>query len=443
MEAAMSETIKFIHSADIHLGKELSSEKSKDNLMQKVFNNATNKAFKNLVDLAVNKQVDFIIIAGDLYDREARSIKSSRFFLEQCQYLEEKGIEVYLISGNHDPAGVENEVFELPQNVHYFASEKVEIKEYCKNGKLTARLLGQSYRHKFESRTMYNFYTAPDQSVFNIGLLHTGLNKNNNHYVPVNKSDLLSKEDIHYWALGHLHQYQQLNNQPPVYFPGTIQAHNINEQGNKGVIIVEVDQNLKTAEKFIPLAPVIFRELEINLENEQELENISQLQLLLEKKIDKLLTEIRTENTQRNYEIEAVIIRLIIKGRTKLHKFVGANREELEETLQNEFKNKYLKSNPYLQIDSIYLRTAKSLAELNKIIDDNPLYQNLENLIDEFLAKEDLEQELLNEWGQIWSGNPEIEDRANYKFYADQKLQQEILEEAKNIIISELLEDGD
>ena len=209
------------------------------------------------------------------------------------------------------------------------------------------------------------------------------------------------------------------------------------------MIIVEVDQNLKTAEKFIPLAPVIFRELEINLENEQELENISQLQLLLEKKIDKLLTEIRTENTQRNYEIEAVIIRLIIKGRTKLHKFVGANREELEETLQNEFKNKYLKSNPYLQIDSIYLRTARTLANLEKIKEKNILYQNLEKLLAEIFENQDLKEELLAEWGEIWQGEENQEARSNYKFYAAEKEEQEILEEAKKIIISELLEAGD
>ncbi|MFP4370866.1 MAG: exonuclease SbcCD subunit D [Halanaerobium sp.] len=439
----MSEAIKFIHSADIHLGKELSFENSKDDQLQQILKNATNIAFKNLVKLAVNEKVDFIIVAGDLYDREARSIKSSRFFLEQCRYLNEKGIEVYLISGNHDPAGVENEVFELPQNVHYFSSEKVEVKKHYKNRNLAARILGQSYRHKFESRTMYNFYTVPDRSVFNLALLHTGLNKNNKHYVPVNKSDLLSKEDIHYWALGHLHQYQQLNNQPAVCFAGTIQGHNINEEGDKGAVLVEVDANLNTAKKFIPLAPVIFKQLEINLENEEELENISQLQLLLEKRINQLLAEIKKDNSNRNYKIKAVITRLIIKGRTKLHKYVRANREELEETLLNEFRTQYLKGNPYFQLHSIYLRTAKSLTDLDKIIDNNPLYQNLDNLIDDFLSDEDLKEELLAEWGDIWSGNPEAEDRANYKFYADQDLQQEILEEAKKIIISELLEDGD
>jgi hypothetical protein len=47
------------------------------------------------------------------------------------------------------------------------------------------------------------------------------------------------------------------------------------------------------------------------------------------------------------------------------------------------------------------------------------------------------------EWGQIWQGDPNAEDRANHKFFADRKLKKEILSEAEKIIISELLEDGD
>src|SRR6056297_2373983 len=108
----MSKSIKFIHTADVHLGKKLSSNSSKNSQLKDIFIDATEQAFKNLVELAVEEEIDFILIAGDLYDREARSIKSSRFFLKQCQYLNENEIKIYIISGNHDPAGIENEVFE-------------------------------------------------------------------------------------------------------------------------------------------------------------------------------------------------------------------------------------------------------------------------------------------------------------------------------------------
>lgn len=438
----MAKEIKFIHTADIHLAKELSYNSLADDNLKNIFSDAGKKAFENLVELAVDEDVDFIVIAGDLYDREARSIKASRFFLKQSQYLNQKGIDLFLISGNHDPAGVEKEVFELPANVYYFSSKEVELFEYQKEGRLAARIMGQSYRQKFESRTMYNFYTAPDQAVFNIGLLHTALTKDNSRYVPVNKGELLTKKEINYWALGHLHQYQKLNDRPAVYFPGTLQAHNISEQGSKGAILVEVDSNLNSKEKFISLAPVIFKELELDLEKE-DLKNISQLQQLADKKINNIREKIRIENDNRKYKVEAVIVRLLIKGRTELHQYAADNREELEATLLEEFRSRHTKESPFIWLHSLFFRTAKTLKNLEQLKNNNPLYQNIEQLINEILTDEKLSQELLAEWGQIWQGDQNAEDRDNHKFYADKKLKKEILAEAEKIIISELLEDGD
>jgi len=438
----MPKPIKFIHTADIHLAKELSYNNISAAESIDIFSAAGQKAFENLVDLAVNEEVDFILIAGDLYDREARSIKASSFFLKKAQLLAEENIEIFIISGNHDPAGAEKEVFELPENVHYFSSEEVEIFEYQKDGQTAARILGQSYRQKFESRTMYNYYTAPDQSVFNIALLHTALKKDSKHYVPVNKSDLLTKKEIDYWALGHLHQYQKLNKEPAIYFPGTLQAHNISEQGKKGAVIAEVDSNLNFKAEFISLAPVIFKEIKLDLDD-QNLKNISELQSLISEKILKIREEISRGNEKQQYEIEAVILRLIIRGRSELHDYIKDGREELEETLLKELRSRYLKEVPSLWLHSIYFRTAKSLPDLESLKSNNPLYQNIKSLINELLTEEELNQELLAEWGQIWQGEQESEDRENHKFYADQKLQQEILAEAEKIIISELIEDGD
>ena len=438
----MSIPIKFIHTADIHLAKELSYNAISAADSNNIFLEAGRKAFKNLVQLAVKEKVDFILIAGDLYDREARSIKASRFFLKQTQYLKENNIDIFIISGNHDPAGVENEVFELPDNVHYFSSEEVEVFEYQKEGKTAARILGQSYRQKFESRTMYNYYTVPDQSVFNIALLHTALSRDNNRYVPAAKSDLLTKRGINYWALGHLHQYQKLNDNPAIYFPGTLQAHNISEQGEKGAVLVEVDSSLKSQEKVISLAAVIFKELALDLDKEN-LKNISELQNLAAEKLAQIKAEMTEHNKKQEFQIDALIVRLIIKGRTELHQYVKNSREELEETLLEEFRADSKKQKPFIWLHSIYFRTAEPLQNLESLKANNPLYQNIKSLITDILTEEKLNQELLAEWGEIWQGDQAPEDRSNHKFFADQKVQEEILADAEKIIISELIEDGE
>lgn len=440
----MAEKIKFIHTADIHLGQSLSYDQPKNNKLKKILQQASKKSVQNLVDLAVREEVDFILIAGDLYDQESRSIKASRFFLKQAKYLAEKNIKIYIISGNHDPAGIEKEVFSLPDNVFYFSSTEVETKNYYKDSKLTARILGQSYQQKFEDRKMYDDYTAPDQSVFNIALLHTALNKNNKRYVPANKTDLLTKKNINYWALGHLHQYQKVKKEnPAIFFSGTLQAHNIREEGEKGAILVEVDQNLNIKQNFISLAPVIFQKLEIELTKENEIENLSDLQILLAEKTAALNKKLKIKNKNNKYQIRAVILRILIKGRSKINNYFENNREEIAVALKDYLKNNFLEKEPYLYPDSLYLKTAPALDLIKTELENNPIYQHLINLINRVQTDPSLESELLAEWGEIWSGSSDSENRSDFKFYPDKKTIREILREAKNNIISELLAEGD
>lgn len=435
---------KFIHSADLHLGKKPAYSGRAEKEAALVLDQAEKNSFRRLVELAQAEKVDFIIIAGDLYDLEARSIRASRFFRKQCQKLNKAGIKIYLISGNHDPAGKEKEPFELAENVKLFSSEKVETVEFFKEGELSAQISGQSYRQRFEDRSMYNFYTPSDKGVFNIGILHSQLNKDNRKYVPVSKSELLSKEEIDYWALGHIHQYREINSQPALYFPGTIQGRDLGEEGPKGVILVEVDQNLNYQQQFIALAELEYQNLYLELEQLPELKNISELERVLTAEINSLREKIISSNQKRNFELKALIVRIIIKGRSKIHEFVENNSEELELELIEELRRKFSGELPYIWSDSIIFRTAPPLAAYKKLRENNPLLNEVAALIKEAAGKDNqLAEELKAEWGRIWQGNSDPENRENNRFYADQKLKKEILAEAENLIISELIEDGD
>lgn len=58
---------KFIHAADIHLDSPLRGLERYEGAPDQV-KNATRQAFDNLIQLALEEQVDFLLIAGDLYD---------------------------------------------------------------------------------------------------------------------------------------------------------------------------------------------------------------------------------------------------------------------------------------------------------------------------------------------------------------------------------------
>ncbi|MFW6237785.1 MAG: metallophosphoesterase family protein, partial [Halanaerobiales bacterium] len=76
----MNKEIQFIHTADLHLGSPLNCGGEPPSRLSSLFNEGGYLAFEALVDRALEFDVDFVLIAGDVYDREARSVRAARFF---------------------------------------------------------------------------------------------------------------------------------------------------------------------------------------------------------------------------------------------------------------------------------------------------------------------------------------------------------------------------
>jgi DNA repair exonuclease SbcCD nuclease subunit len=96
--------MKFIHSADIHLDTPLQGLAQYPGAPINEIRNATRRAFEKVLDAAIAEQMDFLIIAGDLYDTGLKSFESALFFNKQMTRLKDAGVDVYLIYGNHDAA---------------------------------------------------------------------------------------------------------------------------------------------------------------------------------------------------------------------------------------------------------------------------------------------------------------------------------------------------
>ncbi len=61
----------------------------------------------------------------------------------------------------------------------------------------------------------------------------------NERYTEFILEDLNSKL-YHYWALGHIHERQQLSDMPVINYSGNIQGRHFNEQGEKGRLLIRV-----------------------------------------------------------------------------------------------------------------------------------------------------------------------------------------------------------
>src|SRR5262249_21567667 len=114
---------KFLHAADIHLDSPLQGLERYEGAPLEQIRQATRRALENLVRLALDEQVAFVLIAGDLYHGDWKDYNTGLFLVKQMNRLREANIPVFLIAGNHDAANKMTRTLRLPENVTLLSSE--------------------------------------------------------------------------------------------------------------------------------------------------------------------------------------------------------------------------------------------------------------------------------------------------------------------------------
>ena len=93
----------FIRAVDLHLDSSFKGLRALNPDIAKELREATFRAFTNIVDLCFERQVDYLLITGDVFDEEDLSLLAQVRFRNDLGKLVESGIPTYIIYGNHDP----------------------------------------------------------------------------------------------------------------------------------------------------------------------------------------------------------------------------------------------------------------------------------------------------------------------------------------------------
>jgi DNA repair exonuclease SbcCD nuclease subunit len=212
---------------------------------------ASRRALVNLVDLAIREEVDFVILAGDLYDGDWKDFDTGLFFVSQMTRLREAGIPLFGVQGNHDAASKITRNLRLPANVHFFSTSAVETRQL---DRLNVAIHGQSFASQCTTSDLAKNYPAAIPGWFNLGVLHTSMTGREGHgsYAPCSEA-CLRDSGYDYWALGHIHQREVFSGNPTIAFPGNIQGRHVKETGPKGCLRVHVDDRNFVTTEFEPL----------------------------------------------------------------------------------------------------------------------------------------------------------------------------------------------
>ena len=256
--------MKFIHAADIHLDSALHGLERYEGAPVEEIRRATRRAFDNLIELAIDEQVAFVLLVGDLYDGDWKDYNTGLYFVERMGRLRDASIRVFIVAGNHDAASQITKHLRLPDNVTLFSTRKPERVVLDDLG---VSICGQGFATRAVTDDISQGYPQGDPQLLNIGLLHTCLDGKPGHepYAPCTVDGLRSK-GYQYWALGHVHKREEVSRDPWIVFPGNIQGRHIREIGPKGCTLVTVDggEIVEVAHRDLDVMRWSIRELDVS-----------------------------------------------------------------------------------------------------------------------------------------------------------------------------------
>ncbi len=334
-------TFEFLHAADLHLDSPLRGLDA-DAPAERI-RNATRESLRNLVKLALERQVAFVLLAGDLYDGDWKDWRTGHFLIEQLSQLKRAGIELVAISGNHDAGEVLTKSLPFPGRM--LSSKRPETVAFEPMG---VAIHGQSFATRSVTDNLARHYPEPVKSAFNIGLLHTACgNAEHLNYAPCTETELAAK-GYDYWALGHVHaRSDRTIGNTRIVFPGNIQGRHIREEGAKGATIVSVESGRIASVTHHSLDVLRWKHLRIDVTGAAD--------------VDTILNRTRPllDQTVMQADDRMLAVRITLTGACPAHKSLAGSPEEVRQKMRGLASE--LAGRDMLWIEDVRLNTAPAL----------------------------------------------------------------------------------
>ncbi len=276
--------MKFAHLADCHLGSWKSSKLQRLNM----------ESFKFAIARCIQEKVDFVLIAGDLFDAAIPSIDVLKEATAKLKELSDNNIECYIIPGSHDFSVSGKSMIHVLEKAglcHNVAeSGSVETTDYFITG-----LKGE--KRGLEVKNVGSIKDIEKKNKFKILMLHTTLKEMNLPFIDsVSLKDLPKGFD--YYALGHIHIkkiFDKDRGKSKVVYPGALFPCNFSELehfhfGSFFIVKFDKVKGIDLQEIKVKIKEVI--NFDINADNENP-------QSLKEKVIEKINVSVTNNVTNK------------------------------------------------------------------------------------------------------------------------------------------------
>ena len=350
--------MKFAHLADCHIGC------WRDPKLNKV----VLEAFLEAVRKCIDAKVDFVLIAGDLFNTALPSIENLDKTVKILKILKEENIPVYCIPGSHDYSPSGKTMISVLESAGLLinvakaekdSGDRIKLKFTMdeKTGAKITGLIGKKGGLESEYYKMLDRESLEKEDGFKIFLFHSAITE----FKPKNLAEMSSiplsllPKGFSYYAGGHVHARFKQDN---IVFPGPLFPANFKEfeeLEHGGFCIVDASCDGVEKVEFVPLKIRPYVGLRVNADGKTPLQVKEEIVGFLDKGVENAIVTIRVEGKlskgkpsdvgfgeifDRAYEKGAYFV---MKNTAQLHgeefreiKISATSTEEIEEKLIRE-----------------------------------------------------------------------------------------------------------
>ncbi len=330
----MTIPINLLHLADIHIGMENYGRlDSKSGLNSRVVDFL--RRMSQAIDIALERDVDVCIFAGDAYKNQRPNPTFQREFARRIKRLANAGVPVVLLVGNHDMATADRaasslDIFGVLDVPGVIVADREEIHQIiCRRGQpLQVAAVPYPQRNRLLAHKEFQNMTLDELDQAIGGLISENITDLTNEalqtpdipavlaaHLSVSEATQGSEQSVmigrdvvvlksllanpawDYVALGHIHKHQELNrgNHPPIVYPGSLERIDFGEEAErKGFVMVKLSRGQANWE-FVPVTARRFVTIRLNVTGS-----------------DDPMTDILDELIE--HQVDDAVVRVIIKA---------------------------------------------------------------------------------------------------------------------------------
>ncbi len=230
--------VKFAHTADVHLG----------GWKQQPLQDLNLQSFKKAVEIWINEKVDFVLIAGDLFDSAFPPIDVLKETFSEFKKLKDAGIPCFIVAGSHDYSVSGKTFLDVLERAGFCKNvadyeekeEKIILNPTIYKGVAIYGYPGKTSGLEIGDLRRAEFNESP--GMFKIFMMHTMIDKARGD-LPIDALEISKVPFADYYALGHLHidfQYENFVYPGPI-FPNNFKELEDLEHGRFCIIDTELD----------------------------------------------------------------------------------------------------------------------------------------------------------------------------------------------------------